>query len=122
MAKVTRVEELLVWCKARRLAARIDELCTHKPLSRNFALVDQIRRASLSISFNIAEGFELQTPKQFRRFLWIAKGSTAELRAAFYLCEDRNYLDARTCASIRKDADEIARRLRALIQYLNKAP
>ena len=121
MPAARKFEDLLVWAKARRLAAAIDEQCTTPPLSRNFALADQMRRSSISVTSNIAEGFELGAPRQFRHYLRIAKASLAELRSQLYLCGDRGYIDQQLCDSLQQQAEEIARMLRSLIRHLETA-
>ena len=120
MAAVKQFEELLIWGKARRLADAIDARCTEPPLSRQFVLADQMRRSSLSIMSNIAEGFDLSSPRHFRHFLRIAKASAAELRSQLYLCSDRGYLDPALTEGLQKDTREIARMLMALIRYLDR--
>jgi len=80
--KVSSFEDLNVWKEAMRLAVdlyKILEKC------RDFSLKDQMQRAAVSIPSNIAEGFERDTNKEFIRFLYIAKGSSAELRTQLYI-------------------------------------
>jgi four helix bundle protein len=120
MGTARRFEELRVWSKARALCARIDEHCSTRPLAANYALSNQMRRAATSIASNIAEGFELRSPRNFRHFLRIAKGSAAELRSQLYFCEDRGYLDPRCSANLRAEAEEVERMLSALITYLTR--
>jgi hypothetical protein len=64
---VKRFEELVAWQKAIDLACEIDLFCRTAPFSRDFALVDQIRRAAHSVSSNIAEGFERCSRAEFRK-------------------------------------------------------
>ncbi len=118
MASVHRFEDLRVWREARALSALIDEACTTHPLRRNFGLADQMRRAAVSVVSNIAEGFDRRSAPSFRHFLLIAKGSAAELRAQLYLCQDRNYLDPATAASLHERAANVSRMLWGLIRYL----
>jgi len=81
MATVHSFEELEIWKKAQELAAMVYELCeTNKKIARDFSFKDQIKRAALSISNNIAEGFEYNNNNYFVQFLRIAKGSCGEVR------------------------------------------
>jgi four helix bundle protein len=120
MAAVRRFEDLRVWLKARGLADAIDARCSEPPLSRHFVLADQMRRAALSVMSNIAEGFDLGSPRQFRHFLRIAKASAAELRSQLYLCSDRGYLDLALAARLQEETREIGRMLMALIRHLDR--
>lgn len=70
---------LRVWQEARNLAVIIYKITEKDPISKDFSFRDQIRRSAISIASNIAEGNDRETYKEFIRFLYIAKGSTAEL-------------------------------------------
>lgn len=74
-------EDLKVWQKARELANLIYSVTRQETCSRDFGLVDQIRRAAVSVISNIAEGFERGSYTEFIQFLYIAKGSCGEVRA-----------------------------------------
>ncbi len=73
-----RFEEIIVWQKARELTGLI---YVNLRDFRDYAFRDQLQRASVSIMNNIAEGFERKGNKEFKRFLFIAKGSSAEVRS-----------------------------------------
>ena len=73
-----RFEEIIVWQKARELTGLI---YVNLRDCRDYAFRDQLQRASVSIMNNIAEGFERKGNKEFKRFLFIAKGSSAEVRS-----------------------------------------
>ena len=73
-----RFEEIIVWQKARELASEIYK-CLRE--CRDYSFKDQLQRALVSIMNNIAEGFERKGNKEFKRFLFIAKGSSAEVRS-----------------------------------------
>lgn len=81
MATINSFEDLEIWKKAQELGAIIYILCTsNEKIAKDFSFKDQIKRASLSISNNIAEGFEYSNNNDFYRFLRIAKGSCGEVR------------------------------------------
>ena len=122
MPAARRFEDLLVWEKARQVASSVDEACSVPPLCRNYALADQMRRAACSIMSNIAEGFELSSPRHFLHFARIAKASAAELRSQLYLCSDRGYLRPDEAEGLREATQEIARMLAALIRHLDRQP
>jgi four helix bundle protein len=80
-AKISCFEDLIIWQKAQELAEKIYRLAeSNKFIQKDFSLKDQLRSAALSISDNIAEGFEYNNNPDFYRFLRIAKGSCGEIR------------------------------------------
>src|SRR6266498_2418755 len=85
-------EELRVWQKARELANVIYVATRQGGFVRDHGLVDQIRRAAVSVLSNIAEGFERGSYTEFIQFLYIAKGSCGEVRAQLYIARDQEYL------------------------------
>ncbi|HWL16383.1 MAG TPA: four helix bundle protein [Opitutus sp.] len=104
-----------MWQKAQALAVAIYRLSRSDPFSREFALADQMRRAAISISSNIAEGDERDTDKDSVRFLYIAKGSVAELRSQLDLANQVGLLSDSAFQSLDAQSEEVARMLRGLI-------
>jgi four helix bundle protein len=92
VAGVERFEDLIAWQKARVLTRQIYAVTKLKAFAADYALVDQMRRASVSIMSNIAEGFERSRPGEFHQFLSTAKGSCAELRSHLYVSLDAGHL------------------------------
>jgi len=91
--KIEKFEDLVAWQKARELTRNIYSITNQGEFSRDFGLRDQIRRASVSIMSNIAEGFERGGRSEFHQFLVIAKGSCAELRSQLYVALDVDYIN-----------------------------
>lgn len=104
-----RFEDLIAWEKAMDLATRVYELSRHGKFSRDFALCDQIRRSSISVPANIAEGFERGSRAEFHRFLSIAKGSCGETRTHIYLAKRLGYLDEEIASALLHEAEEVSR-------------
>ena len=120
MAKFNSFEEIISWKKARELTKDIYTITeVNNSFSKDFGLKDQIRRASVSITSNIAEGFERQTPKEFIRFLYIAKGSTGEVRSQLYVALDINYITKSEFEELKMKANEVSKLISGLLKYLH---
>ena len=89
---VRSFEDLLVWQMGIELVKRVYILTSSGPLKTDFGLKDQMRRASVSIPTNIAEGFERLSRKEYLLFLNIAKGSAGELRSLVRVGLEVGYL------------------------------
>lgn len=120
MSKFNSFEEIISWQKARELNRDIYNLIQeNKYFNNDFGLRDQIRRSSISISSNIAEGFERETTKEFIRFLYIAKASAGEFRSQLYLAYDINYLSSEEFEKLKLKVNEVSKLISGLIKYLN---
>ncbi len=121
MASIKTFEELIVWQKARELAKNIWDLTFIERFSKDFSLADQIRKSSGSVMDNIAEGFERGGNKEFIHFLFIAKGSLAEVKSQLYRALDRNHIDSEYMNNESIQIDELANIIGGLINYLKKS-
>jgi len=90
--RITNFEDLDVWKKSRKLVNEIYSLTKKQRFSKDFGLVDQIRRSAVSVMSNIAEGFERGSNTEFIRFLYIAKASCGETRSHLFIAFDQGYL------------------------------
>jgi four helix bundle protein len=113
-------EDLIAWQKARELTKVIYEATRKDSLSRDFGLIGQMQRASVSVMSNIAEGFQRGTTKEFIRFLITAKASCAELRSHIYVAYDAQYINAAEFNQIRGRAEEVIRIIGGLQASLRK--
>ena len=119
MAKFNSFEEIISWQKARELNSEIYKLTNkNNSFSKDFGLRDQIRRASVSVSSNIAEGFERETTKEFIRFLYIAKASAGEFRSQLYLAFDLEYVNEEEFEKLKLKVNEVSKLVSGLIKYL----
>jgi four helix bundle protein len=93
MTGVRRFEDLVAWQKARILTREIYLHTRQGPFAGDLGLTSQIRRASVSIMSNMAEGFERNGQREFHQFLSTAKASCAEVRSQLYVAFDVGYLN-----------------------------
>ncbi|MFH0969505.1 MAG: four helix bundle protein [Patescibacteria group bacterium] len=114
--QIERFEDIIAWQKSRKVVIRVYE--SFKPI-RDFSFRDQMQRAAVSIMNNIAEGFERRGDKEFRKFLFIAKGSCGELRAMLYLALDLEYIGKKDFDEIYNQSEEISKILSGFIKKLN---
>lgn len=121
MSKFETFEDIQSWQLARELTRAIYAISNEGTFAKDFGLRDQIRRASVSILSNIAEGFERGSNKEFIQFLYIAKGSSGEVRAQLYVAFDQAYISQLTFEQLSKKTTEISRMISGLISYLNKS-
>lgn len=122
MATAKRFEDLDVWQRSRELANMIYTLSKSGTFSRDFGLRDQIRRASVSIMSNIAEGFESHTQKTFIKYLGHAKASAGEVRAQLYIVKDQGYISEEEFEKAFEMAEICSKQLTRVMQYLENQP
>ena len=121
MATFTKFEEIQCWQKARELTRNIYSVSKRGQFSSDFGLKDQIRRASVSIMSNIAEGFDRSGTAEFVQFLSVAKGSAAEVRCQLYVAADQGYIDTKQFKELSDLAYETGLMAGGLISYLRQS-
>ena len=122
--KYSRFEELPVWQAAVELAVRTYELTSNRAFLRQRSLRDQLERAAVSISNNIAEGFERGTTQELITFLYIARGSAGEVRSMLCLLERLaafKHLKSQI-SNLKSASEEISRQLRGWADFLQNNP
>ncbi|WP_445630250.1 four helix bundle protein [Nostoc sp. DSM 114167] len=119
--KIETFEDLKVWQKGIDLVKQIYLITKKGELSKDFGLRDQLRRASVSIPTNIAEGFERYSRKEYLNFLNIAKGSAGEVRSLLRVALEVGYLDQSTYTQLSNQAIELSRMLSNQIQSINQS-
>lgn len=120
MSKINSFEDINAWQKGRELNKLIYQITDDKAFAKDFDLKKQIRRASISITSNIAEGFERNTDKEFIYFLYVAKASAGEVRSQLYLAFDLHYIKENDFLKLKQQIENISKMLSGLIKYLNK--
>ena len=109
---------LLVWQKAHTCTIAIYQVTKHFPSEEKFGLISQIRRASISIESNLAEGCGRNSDREFARFVSIAQGSAFEVRCQLILARDLDYISREIFQSLQQQILEINPMLNALYQKL----
>jgi four helix bundle protein len=117
MAKM--YENLDAWKEATDLAVRTYEITKTFPKEEIFGITSQLRRASISISSNIAEGAGRKSKKDFKQFVHMASGSLNEVESLLIICFRLNLLTDRTYNELKENVDKVGRLIGGLLRYLN---
>jgi four helix bundle protein len=120
MGFIKSFEEIEAWKKTRVFTKKIYSISSIENFEKDFDLKRQIRRATISISSNIAEGFERNSDKEFKQFLYIAKASAGEVRSQLYLAFDLEYIEENTFNELLKNITEVSKLISGFIKYLEK--
>lgn len=121
MSSFQRFEDIEAWQKARELTKAIYALSNDGQFARDFGLRDQVRRASVSIMSNIAEGFGRGGNKEFIQFLSTAKGSASEVQAQLYVALDAGYINQDQFQKLYSETEATARMIAGLLRYLQNS-
>ncbi len=109
-----------VWKTARLLTHKIYMTSNQHGFERDWTLKDQIRRATISIMANIAEGSERGSNKEFVHFLDYSISSCAEVKSHLYIALDMKYLDSLLFTELIDQINSISRQIRCLQKYLRQ--
>jgi len=118
--KIKKFEDLEIWKLSLKITKEIYDLTAKKDFSKDFNLKDQIRKAIISVSSNIVEGFEKNNNNEFIRFLKIAKGSVGEVRNQLYIALAVGYITKKEFEKINEKLKNLANQIGAFIAYLEK--
>lgn len=118
--RIQRFQDLQIWRSSINIVKEIYTLTDSGKFSRDFGFRDQIRRASVSISSNIVEGFEKNSNNEFIRFLKIAKGSTGEVKNQIIVAFEIGYLTKKEHDNVYAQLEILAKQTASLISYLEK--
>ena len=117
--KIERFEDIKAWQEARVLVKIIyDAIKSNKNFTGDYKFKEQIHSAAVSAMSNIAEGFSRRSTKEFIQFLFIAKGSVAEVQSQLYIALDQGYVNKQKFNELYSKSDEVARLISGFIQYL----
>ena len=109
-----------VWVESRLLLVKIYNLTKNFPKEEQFGLTSQIRRCSISVPSNIAEGCGRNTPKDTIRFLYIARGSLYELETQLFLSSDLGFIKKSELDDVLEHVVVCKKLINGFIKYYNK--
>ena len=117
--KIKSFKDLEIWKLALLITKQVYDLSAKNSFNRDFGLSNQIRRAVVSISSNIVEGFEKSNNNEFIRYLKIAKGSAGEVRNQLEIAKTVGYINEKELGDIDKKLFELAAQIGGFIKYLD---
>lgn len=118
--KIMRFEDLEIWKTSISVAKDIYNISSKKTFFKDFSLRDQIRRAIVSVSSNIAEGFEKNNNNELIHYLKISKGSLGEVRSQLYIALTLNYVNKPEFDILNNNLLNLASQLGKFISYLSQ--
>jgi len=110
---ISTFEDLEIWKEGMRICVKVYEILKD---CKDYGLKDQMQRASVSIPSNIAEGFERQTNKEFIHFLYIAKGSSGELRTQLYIAKELKIINKEDFTNLLSKTKQLSAMISGLIK------
>ena len=118
MAKIERFEDLDLWKDAVKMGVSIYKVTEEGKMAKDFSARDQLRRAAISVSNNIAEGFEYNNNKAFVRFLMYAKGSAGELRSQLFVLKEAGIIEENKFYPLWENALKLSKSIEGFRKYL----
>lgn len=119
MGRINSFKEILAWQRAHKLTLEVYKIVKDFPRFEEFGLADQMRRCSVSISSNIAEGFKRRSNKDSYHFYNISEGSLEELKYQILLAKDLGYISDEDFDRLSVLADEVGKTLFGWIKSQN---
>ena len=113
-------KELKVWQKSYKLCLKVYKITKKFPKTEVYSFTSQMRRAALSITCNIAEGYGRKTTPDYLRFLYMSYGSICELETQTLLAGDLEYIETKSLYELQGDLGEVERMLKALIKSIER--
>ena len=114
-------KELQVYQRGYAAAKSVHRITGRYPKEEAYGITDQMRRASVSIALNVAEGYaRRESQQEFKRFLQMAIGSANEMSVLLDFSKDFGYIDGQTYEKASEEYDEISRMLNVLIQRVKE--
>jgi len=120
MPLVKRFEDLQAWQEARSVTQRVYKLTQEPEFRRDYGLVDQVRRASVSVMNNIVEGFDSGSSAEFVRFLGYARRSGSEVQSCLYVALDQRYVSQTKFQEMYESVERARSLIAGFIRYLRR--
>lgn len=120
MTKIEKFEDLKCWQESRKLVRQVFLVCAKGDLAREFTLVNQMKRATLSVMNNIAKGYSRYNQNDFIRFLNYAQSSSQEIKSLLYVLKDMKLLPEAKTQSLQKQCDKTKGLISDLVKHLNR--
>ena len=120
MPLVKRFEDLQAWQEARSVTQRVYKLTQEPEFRRDYGLVDQVRRASVSVMNNIVEGFDSGSSAEFVRFLGYARRSGSEVQSCLYVALDQRYVSQTKFQEMYESVERARSLIAGFIRYLRQ--
>jgi len=118
--RINKFEDLDIWRESIGFAKEIYHITSKGKFNKDFSFKDQIRRAIISISSNIAEGFERNNNNEFRRFLIISKGSIGEARTQLYIALKIDYISQEQFNDLNRKLQDLSKKIGGFVNYLKQ--
>ena len=118
MATFRRFEDIQAWQKARVITQNVYRITANGSFAKDYGLRDQLRRASVSIMANIAEGFARRSDRDFANFLNISRSSTAEVQSHLYVALDQKYMSQADFDELYLAVEKASKMIFALARHL----
>ena len=116
--RIQSFKDLEIWKRGIDLTEAVYEITQSFPKEETYGLVNQMRRAAVSIPSNIAEGFGRFHNKEYKQYLHVSLGSCVELITQFVITERLKYINKNTSNKLSTEADEISKMVMSLIKKL----
>ena len=120
MPKIKTFEDIQAWQEARKLTKAIYEVSGRGRSARDWALADQLQRASISVMSNIVEGFDSGSQVEFLRFLSYSRRSAFELQSHLYIARDQEYVTSGEFGRLYEQTEKVRRMGTSLMKYLKR--
>jgi four helix bundle protein len=117
--KIRNFRDLEVWKKGVEIAKHVYEMTRTFPREETYGLTSQMRRASVSIPSNVAEGFNRFHNKEYKQFLYVTLGSCAQLETQVEIAAELSYISQKDKTLLLEELDHESRMLRNLVKKLN---
>lgn len=118
MATIQKFEDLECWKSAQELVKVVYQICAKEELKREYSLCDQLKRASVSVSNNIVEGFERISNKEFKRFLSISNGSCSEVKNMIYVLHNLEFISNKEFKELMDICQKTQNLIKGFMRYL----